>query len=498
MAEMWDIARLVEENPDDYELRWRLAKKLYTAWEYRLALEHLQVLKNEWQRKLNVTRYLAATYYRLGRYDEAAAELCEAIETWPEDLGLREQLARVLEIAGQRLDAAEVWEGILEIDPHHPIAETAARRLRDNTPETPEKELHLGDSDSGIDLSPGRVCPHCGAQNSEEFDRCWQCHAALAGEMVTPAHRVTPPGGSRPGLPVLTPETVSLMAGLTVIGLISVSIYLSLNLLLGDSEPGQAREVLRTLWDVYTHELKLTRVLSGLSLVIIWPLSLWAVLLLVKPERPVPAALVNLTGLLLGSLAFLTSWLPPQMLLLAPVFPVLVALAIILGSFGIGVIRAVNVWALHLALVLLSMMVLFTAFESYQLGAFFNPISEVPAVVRYERRQMNAEHPGEYTLPGTEIPLTQEVIWQTTGSAWLDRRAGETEFTVYCENEAAGLRFEINQGETQPRVYERVIGKQWAVRYPMAPGEAYTVRVHGPDGVKVRVVISGLLIPKFR
>lgn len=84
MAEVWDIAKYVEEHPDDYEQRWRLAKKLYAAWEYRLALEHLQVLRNEWQKRLNVVRYLAATYYRLGRYDEAVAELREAIETWPQ------------------------------------------------------------------------------------------------------------------------------------------------------------------------------------------------------------------------------------------------------------------------------------------------------------------------------------------------------------------------------------------------------------------------------
>ena len=54
MTDVWDIAQYVEAHPDNNEQRWRLAKKLYMAWEYRLALEHLQVLKNEWDRNINV------------------------------------------------------------------------------------------------------------------------------------------------------------------------------------------------------------------------------------------------------------------------------------------------------------------------------------------------------------------------------------------------------------------------------------------------------------
>jgi len=94
MAELWDIAHDVEAHPDDYEKRWKLAKKLYAAWEYRLALEHLLILKNEWNSKANVLRYLGATYYRLGRYDESTKELYDAIKLWPEEVGLYEQLAR--------------------------------------------------------------------------------------------------------------------------------------------------------------------------------------------------------------------------------------------------------------------------------------------------------------------------------------------------------------------------------------------------------------------
>ena len=140
MAEIWDIARYVEANPDDHEQRWRLAKKLYTAWEYRLALEHLQVLKNEGQERINILRYLAATYYRLGRYDEATDELRNAISIWPDEIGLIEQLARVLEIAGDHIGAAEMWERVHALDHHHPMATHAAARLRSSVPDTDKKK----------------------------------------------------------------------------------------------------------------------------------------------------------------------------------------------------------------------------------------------------------------------------------------------------------------------------------------------------------------------
>ncbi|MBX3179259.1 MAG: tetratricopeptide repeat protein [Candidatus Hydrogenedentes bacterium] len=142
MADIWDIARYVEANPDDHEQRWRLAKKLYTAWEYRLALEHLQILKNEGPRRINILRYLGATYYRLGRYEEAIRELEGAIDLWPDEIGLYEQLARVLEIAGDNRRASALWKKALELDPHHPMAAHAAARLMDGGPESAKKKTN--------------------------------------------------------------------------------------------------------------------------------------------------------------------------------------------------------------------------------------------------------------------------------------------------------------------------------------------------------------------
>ena len=95
MADLEELSQYVTSHPDDYAQRWRLAKKLYMAWEYNEAIKHLLILKKNWTRKLNVLRYLAATYYRLGRYMDAISELKEILQQWPSETAVWEQLARV-------------------------------------------------------------------------------------------------------------------------------------------------------------------------------------------------------------------------------------------------------------------------------------------------------------------------------------------------------------------------------------------------------------------
>ena len=129
MTDVWDLAAYVEAHPTNHEQRWRLAKKLYTSWEYRLALEHLLILKNELEPRENVMRYLAATYYRLGRHDESIKALQEALTVWPKDVSMREQLARTQAEAGHNDDALKTWRELAKLDPDHSFAKQAIARV---------------------------------------------------------------------------------------------------------------------------------------------------------------------------------------------------------------------------------------------------------------------------------------------------------------------------------------------------------------------------------
>ena len=102
---------------------------MYLDGHYAPALDHLRLLKEQWPSRVNVRRYLAASYYRLGRYDDAIAELRGSVSEWEREIPLREQLARVLEVSGKPADAAVVWKEIQRLRPDHAVASWAVARL---------------------------------------------------------------------------------------------------------------------------------------------------------------------------------------------------------------------------------------------------------------------------------------------------------------------------------------------------------------------------------
>lgn len=489
MAEIWDIARYVEANPEDHDQRWRLVKKLYSAWEYRLALEHLQVLKEAGVNRLNVLRYLGATYYRLGRYDEAVSELEQAIATWPNEVGLREQLARVLEVAGNRERAAEAWAEISEIDPQHPIAGSAVRRLSKRADDTPVRDLQIEDSDSGIDLRPGRVCPNCGAQNSEEFDRCWQCHASLVGPNDSGRIPVRAPAG-----PLVSEEWLLLGLGGGAVVALALGVFMALRLVFVEAEPGV---LIASVWDVWQYRVAGLRVALGAVALVAWPLALWAALYCVRPPHVVPPSLVNFSAVATVAVAYLGTWLQRDLIFLAPVLPLATSLALILGFFRLGAVRAFLVWGLHLGILVAVFYGALIVIERVRLGEYFNPITEMRALVAYVGRDDAQEADGAHAFPEGRTPYRYQVRWGSTGSRWLDVAAGDVEFRVVNATRQPDLRFEISSTEGT-LVFDDVEGEAHVRRYRVEPGTDYTVVVSGPVGVSVRVLTSGLLIPSLK
>jgi len=204
MAEIEEIRAYVESHPDDHKQRWRLAKKLYNAWDYRSALAHLQQLREVWPDQVPVLRYLAATYYRLGKYDEAESELKRALKDHPGEYSLLEQLAKVYEGGGRTEQAIDAWSKVLELKPGSQTAEEAMERLgmamgtmaSTMAPNTMQEMSSHGDETV-------LKCPHCGESNDVFSKRCSRCHGdfGAAAEAGPAPQEIRPtPGPGKAGL----------------------------------------------------------------------------------------------------------------------------------------------------------------------------------------------------------------------------------------------------------------------------------------------------------
>jgi hypothetical protein len=523
MADIWDTVESVEKNPDDHAQRWRLAKQLYGAWEYDQALLHLVVLRQKWEPKLNVYRYLAACLFRLGRHEEAVTELRGAIALWPDEVGLHEQLTRVLESMGAHARAREVWEEIALKHPDHPLAAKAITKLRRRESaearppvagvraardlvgfESPRRDSsgaldgedgYYSSSTSeqrGVEAGRGTLaCPRCGAANVGTVPRCWQCGARIADDPFSEFDRTE---DQETGV-AFSPETVSMAAIATVVALLLLGLYLSVPMLGGFGQDGGGGAV-RTMWELYEFQIGYSRAVTGLVAVLFWPLAFYLTLLLVPPAKPVPGMLTTLAGLLMGSLAYAASFLPPPLTLLMVFLPMLLSLMLVLSTFGMPVGRAVGVWAVQFGMVVLVAAAAFVTSESILLKEPFNPLREAVAVAGFMGTPAGETGPGSHRFPQDAVPVSQDIVWHSTGSAWLDRRADEVSFTLKADRGGAQLKFQIYD-ETGARVFDYVQESRYTKLFSVIPGKKYTVAVSGEKGVVAQVILEGLLRPEF-
>lgn len=486
MADIRDLGRYVEAHPDDYEHRWRLAKKLYMACEYRLALEHLQILQNEWSRKLNVVRYLAATLYRVGRYDDAVREIENALEIWPDEIGLREQMARVLEVAGRSQEAAKVWDAIATMKPDHAMADTAARRLRSGSHrETVANDLHIADSDSGIDLAPKRFCHNCGAQNSAEFDRCWQCHSPFTNEDAAAGlegeHRRPGRGGQ-----------FTMLCLLGVAGLAMFGAYVAY----GDLPPGfiTGTEQRLSVFGALYKSAMVSRLVLGAVLLLAWPIVLLIPLRAVPSDAP-SGGIIGLTGTTMALLTFGALWAPLQLAGFMLGLLAACSLVLILGLFDITLKDTFVVWLVQLILI--------AAVGAATLAAVEGPMAvlQAPAAVRFAKSydSMPATEKGEYEAPLGKVNAKFPIVWTSTGSTWLDGKLAHTEFILQTPHADPPLTMDLRD-EERARVYETIDEQTYVTSYNVLAGSRYEVNVRGQSnqqGLNVGLTVRGILRPQF-
>jgi hypothetical protein len=495
MTDIHELTSCVESNPNDHDKRWRLAKKLYMATDYRNALGHLLVLQTNWTPKVNVLRYLAATYYRLGRHDEAIAELKSGIKEWPEEIPLIEQLARVLEVSGRYEEAIDAWRDVLKRNPNNSMAKRLLRKLQEAKPEKKEKEgkepaFQAGDLSVGAML--GSVCPSCGAQNSEEFDRCWKCHAPLANYGMpdvreTSSEREEAPSRSS-ALPVLY-----ILCGVAAMVLIGFGAYLSIKQLLALREAAADQVLVCTVREVFDSALLSTRLSAGLVLLVVWPVVLWLAGNLMQPGLPAQGPL--LVGCLLASAGYLSLWSAPGDAAYIFVTVLLLAIIPIVGVMQMGLTQAIVVWLIQGVLVLGFVVGSVAAVE----GVTF--LKEFPTVIRYaevhDGVQKYGGEPGRYVLSSLYTPVETRVRWDSTGATWLDSRANRVGFEISSDGAVSGVTIEI-KGASGTSFYERGLTLPYKFTFDkVAPGNSYQLLLTGPDNAKLDVTVRGLLTPHF-
>ncbi|MBM3288796.1 MAG: tetratricopeptide repeat protein [Candidatus Hydrogenedentes bacterium] len=431
-SDLEELSQHVAVHPDDNERRWSLAKKLYMAWEYNEALKHLLILKKNWARRLNVLRYLAAAYYRLGLYDEAIAELRAITQQWPNEVAVFEQLARVYEVAGRTDDAAATWEQVVRIHPAHPTAARSVQRLRSPSGDARREDLRLRDSDSGIDLSPYRICRSCGAQNSDEFDRCWQCHAALrAGEQpIDSVHTMRVPGN--------TAWRRTFVGGMSTVAALSAGLYITLVAMhrLDEGMPLGFGPV----YDTLARVLLAPRLGSSVILALVWPASLWFAFR-VTGARPLPWPTLCGAGMLLASLTYLAMWLPVRWLLYAPAAPAIVSLIVVMwlseGSMG----QRLTAWVSHGVFVVAAGVGGFAAIAGPQV------VREMPDILAYDKVMLSLATPGAIPIFATTGDGGCFVHWESTGCAWLDRHGRDVIIEAVPDGPGAEIALQLRSGD---------------------------------------------------
>lgn len=484
-----DLLDYVDKNPKDYEKRWKLAKKLYQNKDYTLALEHLIVLKNEWEPHINVYRFLSATLYRLGKFDECIEELKKALEKWDKEPGLYEQLGRALISAGKIEEAKKVYEKLVEICPDHKWAQSAITRIQSfldkkHMRKTPFPFMFSSD----FDLLPESICKRCGTENKGYIDRCWKCGESLTLETTPPDLRSTEIHLNP--LVMLTPEIISLLLGLVTISFISVNIFMSIKFAL---ENYKSVHVSLTFWDIYRYELFPARVITSIVLLFISPVFVKLGLNITGLREKIPYNLIILTGLIIASFIDLASWLPKPLFLwgfiLVPIFSFLV----ILGTFAISLLKTLNLCLFQVFMLFISTVIIFSTVESHILNTFVNPFTQIPAVARFFKNQyIQPPHIVEIKSPDGS-PQIKNISFETTGSYWLDRRANKIKMDLFLDDKDT-FTFEVNKGETKPIIYEKDLLDKWSAYCSVNTNEIFTFKISTENKTPFTARIQSLFI----
>ncbi len=468
MSNVHDLQRYVKRHPDDRAQRWRLAKKLYMAGDFEEALSHLRVLRKNWPTKLNIARYLAATHYRMGNNTEAIRELEHSLESWPDEVPIRQQLARALEAAGLHSAATRAWQEILSRQPSHPFAREALNNLQHRPASRPEETARVPQA--------GRSCPSCGAENGDEFERCWQCHAVLATDAESYS---TEPPASTPfkaaptsiDLQDHTPVTIAaIVVALVAIG---ISTYCFFDAWTVQHTPPAELTGGATVYTVLATGLFSLRLALGVVLAICCPIALWMTSFAVRIPMPSLGTIVAV-GIASASTALAVTWLPVSFLTYAPFLYAAGVFGLIVWLFSPRYARGSIIAAVQCAVA-----GVICAGTAYQIeGPEF--VEEVPAILKYGAKHDSSSNAGAHELPPSAVPAEYVIEFSTTDSTWLNEHGSLVRIEIGTDRPEKRMDIELFE-------YEESLEYYWA--------DPATIPFNARLGRPYRLVLDGKDIP---
>jgi len=443
MSNVHDLQRYVKRHPDDRAQRWRLAKKLYMAGDFEDALSHLRVLRKHWPTKLNVARYLAATHYRMGNHNEAIRELEKSLEAWPEELPIRQQLARILEAAGLHAAATRAWQEIMSRQPNHPFAREALDNLSQSQSAAPPQPAATPET--------GRKCPSCGAENGDEFERCWQCHTTLTAD--NPTDSIEPPASEpfrpAPHLIDLQDHTPVIITAIVValIG-IGISAYCFYDAWTIQNTPPADLAGSAKVYTVLATQLFSLRMSIAIVLAVFCPIALYATSYAARIPMP-EIGTITAIGLANASVAIALTWLPISFLTFAPFIFAVWVFALIVWLYSPRYIRGTAIAAVQCIVVFA-----LTAGAAFQVeGPEF--MKQLPTIIQYGAEHDSQANPGRQELDKFPLPAEYTIQFATTGSAWLNEQGAPIRIEIGSDKPAELMDIELFE-------YEKSLDYYWA------------------------------------
>jgi hypothetical protein len=342
------------------------------------------------------------------------------------------------------------------------------------------------------------TCPQCNAKNSDEFERCWNCHAPLTG--MGPVTSPTPVPNASPYKSLLADVEEEGERGNTIWILLAAAgfvalfcLYQMFSLLLQDAPTGPAM----TLHELLQYHITGTRIWVGLILLVVWTFLLAISVDLFFKERPTPIPEALCAGFIVGGISYGLTSLPLPQLPFAFLIPGVLALPLMFWILPKKPGKILAAWALHLVLVFVFMYMCVMIVERSVTGQWFSPLKEYNGLIAYAEKRAAEPNPGVYTLLDNKVPREIKFKLEPTGSDWLDLSAEAIEFRVKHEpREEEQLRFEVYD-ENRTRIFEMLSKPEWSGLYKLETDKIFNVSVYGPDGASVKVEISTLLFPSY-